>query len=63
MSQLTDKIDWAIKKAKDAAAEEPPDTETIRAMWGYIAKIYPHPTGRPRVPAWAREELPTLKGE
>lgn len=50
MSNLSDKIDWAVDKAN---AEFSGDIDEIIGLLLYVTKIYP----KNRFPAWARAQL------
>jgi hypothetical protein len=54
MTQLHEKITWAINKFNEEIAAGKPAKECL-GLLGYVRKIYP----KSRIPAWAREELST----
>jgi len=52
MSNLTDKIDWAINKFNEEIAAGK-DAKECLGLLGYVKKIYP----KGKFPAWARNQL------
>jgi hypothetical protein len=54
MSNLTDKIDWAIDTF-NKEIESGKDAKECLGLLGYVKKIYPNN----RFPAWARNRLST----
>lgn len=52
MSDLSEKIDWAIRKYKEEI-ENGKEPKECLGLLGYVKKIYPNR----RFPAWARAQL------